>query len=119
VNEVERRILELARFELGQHKKYIREVRRKVVVPNRRYSWMLFERLTDTDPVETVVLDVNRDQAWEIDRQLAETFKNIVVVCVWENPAYPRDPRDKGIQTAATGARATWLTNGGRRTDGR
>src|SRR5207249_1083971 len=49
VNPVERRILELASFQLGPRKKYIRAVRRKVVVPNQRYSWLLFEHPADTE----------------------------------------------------------------------
>ena len=90
VNPIERRILELSSFQLGHKKKYIRAVRRKVVVPNRRYSWMLFEHAADTEPVDTVVLDVNLAQALEIDRTFAETFA----------PAAP-DAQKKGNQTAA------------------
>ena len=63
MNPVERRIFELASFQLGHKKKYIRAVRRKAVIPNRRYSWMMFEHPADTDPVEVVVLDVDLDQA--------------------------------------------------------
>ena len=77
MNPVERRILELASFQLGQKKKYIRAVRRKEVIPNRRYSWRMFEHPADTEPVDTVVMDVNLAQALEIDRMLAERFKNI------------------------------------------
>jgi len=79
MNPVERRILELASFYLGHKKKYIRAVRRKVVIPNRRYSWMLFEHPADTAPVDTVVLDVNLAQALEIDRRVAETFENTLL----------------------------------------
>jgi hypothetical protein len=79
VNPVERRILELSSFQLGHKKKYIRAVRRKAVVPNRRYSWMMFEHPADTEPVDAVVLDVNLAQALEIDRQLAETFTHETV----------------------------------------
>ena len=77
VNPVERRILELASFQLGHKKKYIRAVRRKEVIPNRRYSWRMFEHPADTEPVDAVVLDVNLAEALEIDRMLAERFKNI------------------------------------------
>jgi len=73
VNPVERRIFELGSF-LAQRKKYICSVRRKVVIPNRRYSWMLFENPTDTDPVETIVLDVDLDEAAKIDRRVSETL---------------------------------------------
>jgi len=76
VNPIERRILELASFQLGQKKKYIRAVCRKAVIPNRRYSWMMFEHPADTEPVDTVVLDVNLEQALQIDRRVAETFEN-------------------------------------------
>ena len=75
VNPVERRILELASFELGPRKKYVRAVRRKVVVPNQRYSWLLFEHPADTEHVESVILDVNLAEALKIDRSVAETFK--------------------------------------------
>jgi hypothetical protein len=76
MNPVERRIFELASFYLGHKNKYIRAVRRKVVVPNRRYSWMMFEHPADTAPVDTVVMDVNLAQALEIDRSVTETFEN-------------------------------------------
>ena len=77
MNPVERRIFELASFQLGHHKKYVRAVRRKVLIPDRRYSWMMFEHASDTDPVDAVVMDVNLAEALEIDRMLAERFKNI------------------------------------------
>ena len=76
MNPIERRIFELASFQLGHSKKFVRAVRRKVVIPNRRYSWMMFEHPADTEPVDTVVVDVNLAQALEIDRKLAETFEN-------------------------------------------
>src|SRR6185436_1332617 len=82
VNPVERRILEMASFQLGNKKKYIRALCRKAVIPNRRYSWMLFEHPADTDPVDVVVLDVNLAQAIQIDRRLAETFKGTRLLAV-------------------------------------
>ena len=82
MNPVERRIFELASFQLGQHKKYVRAVRRKVLIPDRRYSWMMFEHASDTDPVDAVVMDVNLAQAIEIDRRLAETFENTILLGV-------------------------------------
>src|SRR5438093_12555801 len=75
VNPVERRILELASFQLGPRKKYVRAVRRKVVVANQRYSWLLFEHPADMEHVESVVLDVNLADALNIDRSVAETCK--------------------------------------------
>jgi hypothetical protein len=84
MNPVERRIFELASFQLGHKKKYIRAVRRKAVIPNRRYSWMMFEHPADTEPLEVVVLDVNLAQALEIDRRVAETFKNTLLQGVSE-----------------------------------
>ena len=81
--------MELASFQLGQKKKYIRAVCRKPVIPNRRYSWMLFEHPADTDPVEVVVLDVNLAQALQIDRRLAEAFKSILLLAVTEKFAPP------------------------------
>ena len=84
MNQVERRIQELASFNLGQKKRYIRAVRRKVAVPDRRYSWMLFEHQADTEPVDTVVLDVSLEQARQIDRSVAETFRDTLLLCVWE-----------------------------------
>jgi len=74
MNPVERRILELASPQLGKRQKIIREVRRKVVIQNRRYSWQLFEHPTDSQHLETVLLDVNLDEAIEIDRKVAERF---------------------------------------------
>ncbi len=82
MNPVERRIFELASFQLGHHKKYVRAVRRKVLIPDRRYSWMMFEHASDTDPVDAVVMDVNLAQAIEIDRRLAETFENTILLGV-------------------------------------
>jgi hypothetical protein len=93
VNPVERRILELASFQLGHKKKYIRALCRKVVIPNRRYSWMMFEHPADTDPVEVVVLDVNLDQALQIDRDLAETFKSTLLLVITEKIAHPTESR--------------------------
>jgi len=55
-------------------------VRRKVVIPNRRYSWMMFERPADIEPVDAVVSDVNLAQPLEIDRSLAETFENTLLL---------------------------------------
>ena len=89
MNQIERRIQELASFQLGQKKRYIRAVRRKVVVPNRRYSWMMFEHTTDTEPMDAVVLDFNLAQALEIDRMLAERFKNTLLLGVAEKFAPP------------------------------
>jgi len=57
-------------------------VRRKVLIPDRRYSWMMFEHASDTDPVDAVVMDVNLAQAIEIDRRLAETFENTILLGV-------------------------------------
>ena len=84
MNPVEKRILELASFQLGHKKKFIRAVCRKPVIPNRRYSWMMFEHPADTDPVEVVVLDVNLAQALQIDRRLAETFESTPVLAINE-----------------------------------
>jgi hypothetical protein len=82
VNPVERRIWELASFQLGRKKKFIRALCRKAVVPNRRYSWMMFEHQADTDPVEVVVLDMDLAQAVHLDLGLAETFKGTLLLAV-------------------------------------
>jgi len=95
LNPVERRIFELASFQLGHKKKYIRAVRRKVVIPNRRYSWRMFEHPADTEPVDAVVLDVNLPQAHEIDRMLAERFKNTLLLGVSEKFAPPAPDTQK------------------------
>ena len=87
MNPVERRILELASFQLGHKKKYIRALCRKAVIPNQRYSWMMFEHPADTDPVEVVVLDVNLAQALQIDRRLAKTFKSTLLLVITEKIA--------------------------------
>ena len=70
INPVETRILELASFDLGQEKKIIRKVRRREVIPNRRYSWLLFEKQTDPEPFETVVLDASLTEALKIDQSV-------------------------------------------------
>jgi len=81
VNPVEKRIQELASFQLGQRRRYVRAVRRKTVIPYRRYSWMLFEHPADTAPVDTVVLDVDLSQALQIDRRVAQTFRDALPLC--------------------------------------
>ena len=78
MNLVEKRIFELASFQLGHKKKHVRAVRRKMVIPNRRYSWMMFEHQAAKEPVDTIVLDVSLDQALEIDRSVTETFEHIL-----------------------------------------
>jgi hypothetical protein len=83
VNQVEKRIQELASFQPGKKKRYVRVVCRKVVVPNRRYSWMLFENEADTEPVETVVMDVNLDEAIEIDRRVAAELRRTLTISTW------------------------------------
>lgn len=70
VSPVEKRIMELASFQLGPRKKFIRAVRRKVVIPNRRYSWLLYEHPTDSEHLESVILDVSLAEALEIDRSV-------------------------------------------------
>jgi len=70
VNAIKKRIWELARFELGRRKKFIRKVCRKEIVPNKRYSWLLYSGETDTEPVDTIVLDVNPAEALAIDQDL-------------------------------------------------
>ena len=70
MNRVEARILELANFELGEEKKIIRKVRRREIIPNRRYSWLLFEKETDSEPFETVVLDASLVEALQIDESV-------------------------------------------------
>ena len=77
VNPVKRRILELARFELGRRKKVIRKVCRKEVIPNKRYSWLLYATETDTDPIENVVLDVDDPEALRIDRDLGVEVRQL------------------------------------------
>ena len=70
MNAIKKRIWELARFELGRRKKFIRKVRRKEIIPNKRYAWLLYSGEKDNDPVDTVVLDVNTVEALAIDRDL-------------------------------------------------
>ena len=77
VNPVKRRILDLARIELGPRRKFIRTVCRKEIIPNRRYSWLLYSTETDTDAVETVVLDVDDAEALRIDRDLGVEVRQI------------------------------------------
>ena len=77
VNPVKRRILDLARIELGPRRKFIRKVCRKEIIPNQRYSWLLYSTETDSDPVETVVLDVDLAEAIVIDRELGVEVRQI------------------------------------------
>ena len=77
VNAIKKRIWELARFELGRRKKFIRKVCRKEIIPNKRYAWLLYAEETDTDPVDTVVLDVNPAEALAIDRDLGVAVDQI------------------------------------------
>src|SRR3989441_6306573 len=77
VNPVKRRILDLARIELGPRRKFIRKVCRKEIIPNQRYSWLLYSTETDTDPVETVVLDVDLAEALVVDRELGVKVRQI------------------------------------------
>src|SRR5262249_20625414 len=74
---VRRRILELARFELGPKKKFIHKVCRKELIPGKRYSWLLYSTESDTDPLDTVVLDVNLAEARVIDQQLGVEVQEI------------------------------------------
>src|SRR6266699_2626182 len=77
VHPVKRRILDLARIELGPRRKFIRKVCRKEIIPNQRYSWLLYSAETDTDPVETVVLDVDLAEALVVDRELGVEVRQI------------------------------------------
>src|SRR5437773_12520008 len=70
VNSIKKRIWELARFELGLRKKYIRKVGRKEIIPNKRYAWLLYSGEDASELVDTVVLDVNSAEALAIDRDL-------------------------------------------------
>jgi len=79
VNAIKKRIWELARFELGRRKKYVRKVCRKEVIPNKRYAWMLYSGETDTDPVDTVVLDVDSAEALAIDQDLGVEVHQISI----------------------------------------
>jgi hypothetical protein len=87
MNPVKRRIRELARFDLGRHKKFIRKVRRKVISPNRRYAWQLYCHDNDAEPVDTIVLDVNHAEATLIDQN-----QDVQIQHFPESPAPSRKP---------------------------
>jgi len=87
MNPVKRRISELARFDLGRKKKIIRKVRRKVISPNRRYAWQLYCHDNDTEPVDTIVLDVDHAEATLIDQSL-----DVQIQLPPEAPAPARKP---------------------------
>ena len=70
-------MLELASRPLGHKQIFIREIHRRVVIQNRRYLLQLFEHWADTEPLEIIILDVNQDEAIEIDLKLSERFKGI------------------------------------------
>ena len=63
VNPIKKRIWELARFELGRRKQFIRKVCRKEIIPNKRYAWLLYAAENASEPVDTVVLDVDPAEA--------------------------------------------------------
>ena len=93
MNPVKRRICELARFDLGRQKKFIRKIRRKVISPNRRYAWQLFCDDNDTEPVDTIVLDVNNAEATMIDKTL-----DVQIQLYPESPLPPRKPAAFGYK---------------------
>jgi len=70
VNPIKKRIWELARFELGRRKQFIRKVCRKEIIPNKRYAWLLYPEENTSEPVATIVLGVNPAEALAIDRDL-------------------------------------------------
>jgi len=70
VNPIRRRISELARPELGARRKFVRKVCRKEIIPDKRYSWLLYSKESDTDPIDSVVLDVTPGEAVAIDSDL-------------------------------------------------
>src|SRR5206468_1236460 len=57
-------------FELGRGKKFIGKVCRKEIIPDKRYAWLLYSAETDSDPEDTVVLDVSLAEAIAIDKDL-------------------------------------------------
>lgn len=67
----------MARFELGPRKKFIRLVCRKEIIPSKRYAWLLYSKESDTDPIDTVVLDVNPAEARVIDQDLGLEVRDI------------------------------------------
>jgi len=77
VNPVKKRISELARVELGSRRKFIGKVCRKEIIPDKRYSWMLYSTENDTDPIDTVVLDVTPAEAFIIDNELGVAVRQI------------------------------------------
>ena len=87
MNPVKRRICELARFDLGRKQKFIRKIRRKVISPNRRYAWQLYCHDNDTEPVDTIVLDVNHVEAALIDQNLDVQIQHFP-----ESPSPARKP---------------------------
>src|SRR6266496_1371371 len=79
MNAIKKRIWELARFELGRRKKFIRKVCRKEIIPNKRYAWLLYSGETDGDPVDTMVLDVDSAEALAIDQDLGVEVHQISI----------------------------------------
>jgi DNA-binding NarL/FixJ family response regulator len=77
VNPVKRRISELASPELGARRKFIRKVCRKEIIPDKRYSWLLYLLESDTDPIDTVVLDVTLAETLGIDGELGVVVQEI------------------------------------------
>jgi len=94
MNPVRKRIWELARFELGPRKKFIKRVCRREIIVNRRYAWRLYSDINDSDPVETVILDVSLAEALAIDRDVgAEVDRSVTSQYsqLRDNPASSRE----------------------------
>lgn len=55
---------------MGSNKRLIRSCRRKEIVPDQCYAWLLFSHRKDSEPVAVVVLDVTFLEAQAIDLQI-------------------------------------------------
>jgi len=66
-NPVIRRMYDLASMHHGSDRVIIRHFTTRELIPNQRYEWLLFERDSDTAPVDTVSLDVSLVERLQID----------------------------------------------------
>lgn len=76
-NLVVSKIWEVASMRFGDDRVIIRQVRRKEIVPDKKYQWSLYERETDTAPSETVSLEVSLSETLLIDDEVSIDLESV------------------------------------------
>jgi hypothetical protein len=69
-NPVLKRMYQLASLRFGSDRVVVAHVVPRQIIPDRKYSWELFEQGTDAAPVDTVVLEVNLARKLQIDDEV-------------------------------------------------